>query len=314
MARPIVQGLKYFPLDVAFFDDYKTLMIEERHGMEGGYCALRLIAMVYEQGYYMPWEAHHEVAAARRMGNRFTGEKVMEVLNTCLDVGLFNRELFDRHHVLTSHGIQVRWQEVQTLMRHKVDINAAYWLVEPPAENVVIATITPENVQEPPIIATITPPPTTLTPSPTTITPQKERKGKEKKERTIKQPVIPVGSDGAKAPAQKSFKQWTQAEFIAEINNYKEQYSYQLRNDFYKYWKERSPGGKMRFQLQRTWETKLRLDTWLRRENAKNKNNETHKQPTTRTNKQTGAEELLEDLRGGKYGGGGADAGRAANY
>jgi hypothetical protein len=37
-----------------------------------------------------------------------------------------------------------------------------------------------------------------------------------------------------------------------------------MKTSFTNYWTEKSPSGKMKFQLQETWETSKRLDTWIR--------------------------------------------------
>lgn len=308
--RKVIHGLKYFPLELGFFEDHKILLIEERHKVEGGYCALRLIAMIYEQGYFMQWLPFQEVSTAKRIGNGFTGEKVLEILNTCLEVDLFNKELFECQHILTSHGIQKRWLQVQILLRRKVDSSMEYWLLEdekPTTREAPQPVITSEVIAIPSEDMTIT---SEEIPVPATLITQKKIKGKNK---SIKKQLVPTVVSGAIAPPAKerSFKQWTSDEFVKEINKHAELFTYVLRNEFYKYWKEKSAGGLMRFQLERTWETKLRLDTWLRRENEKNKSNGTHKQTTTRSNKQTGANELLEDLRA-EFGE--PDTGRAANY
>lgn len=69
----------------------------------------------------------------------------------------------------------------------------------------------------------------------------------------------------AEAAQTKPFKEWNGKEFINEIEKFKDKFSYDVRNDFFKYWKEKSATGKMRFQLEKTWETELRLEYWVRR-------------------------------------------------
>lgn len=104
-------------------------MIEEDYGFKGGYIALRLMAMVYEQGYYLDWEDNKELTVAKRIGNGFTGALVMDVLRSCLKHGLFEKKLFDEHMVLTSNGIQKRWLQVMTQLRRKVEVNSQFWIV-----------------------------------------------------------------------------------------------------------------------------------------------------------------------------------------
>lgn len=73
---------------------------------------------------------------------------------------------------------------------------------------------------------------------------------------------------GDKSPPKKSFKTWDLADFKQEITANKEVLGLPpdeenlLLSDFFKYWNEKSPIGKMRFQLEKTWETQKRLVTW----------------------------------------------------
>jgi hypothetical protein len=83
-----------------------------------------------------------------------------------------------------------------------------------------------------------------------------KRKGNKRKE---------VG-EGAAAPAPKSYKVWSNDEFVKDIEVNKREIPKDQLNAFFKYWSEKSPSGKMKFQLQDTWETSKRLDTWNKRQ------------------------------------------------
>lgn len=96
----------------------------------------------------------------------------------------------------------------------------------------------------------------------------KERKGNKRKEKKI--------GKGADAPAPKSFKVWTNEEFVKDIQLFKDQFHKDFLNAFYKYWSEKSPSGKMKFQLEDTWETTKRLDTWKRNEEKFGNKNGNH--------------------------------------
>lgn len=129
MPRPNKYNLQYFPLEVGFFEDHKMLMIEEDYGFKGEYIAIRLLAMVYEQGYYLDWKDNQEVSIAKRIGSGFAGAQVMDVLKSCLKHGFFDKTLFDEHMVLSSKGIQRRWLLVMSQLRRKVSVNSKLWLV-----------------------------------------------------------------------------------------------------------------------------------------------------------------------------------------
>lgn len=75
-----------------------------------------------------------------------------------------------------------------------------------------------------------------------------------------------------KSPKKKTFKNLSENEFIEELRTFENLFDKNLLNDFFKYWKELSPGGKMKFQLEKTWETKLRLEKWKSNQNKFNQN------------------------------------------
>lgn len=78
---------------------------------------------------------------------------------------------------------------------------------------------------------------------------------------------------GDKSPTQ-SFKNFSENDFIEEMKKHSDGFEKDLLNNFFKYWKEKSPGGKMKFQLEKTWETNLRLEKWKANEqNFKNNGN-----------------------------------------
>ena len=60
---------------------------------------------------------------------------------------------------------------------------------------------------------------------------------------------------------QSNFKKWDLQTFKDNVAQYPE-YS-MIAEEFVSYWTEPDPKGKMRFQLQKTWETKRRLNNWF---------------------------------------------------
>jgi len=95
-------------------------------------------------------------------------------------------------------------------------------------------------------------------------------KGKDKnKEEPPKSPAggLAVGddvdADGLKAKKPRSYRQWTLEEFTAEV--YFANHDDMLTNaeclDFVGYWRESSPTGRTRLQMQKTWDTRRRMHT-----------------------------------------------------
>ena len=109
MARPRKQGLDYFPFDVDFFSDIKVRKLMRNNG--GGKAVIvytLLLCSIYRNGYYMLWDEELPFMLSETSG--FEEGYVREVIAYCVSVGLFDRDLFKTHRVLTSHGIQLRYK------------------------------------------------------------------------------------------------------------------------------------------------------------------------------------------------------------
>lgn len=65
-----------------------------------------------------------------------------------------------------------------------------------------------------------------------------------------------------KTPEPVSFKKMNETDFADSIKPHLTQFGKELCTDFYNYWSEKSESGKMKFQLQKTWEVKKRLLKW----------------------------------------------------
>lgn len=71
------------------------------------------------------------------------------------------------------------------------------------------------------------------------------------------------GND-ASASTTKSFKKFSEDDFRNDIRTANESLTLPpgMLHKFFGYWSERSASGMMKFQLEKTWETKRRLETW----------------------------------------------------
>lgn len=81
--------------------------------------------------------------------------------------------------------------------------------------------------------------------------------------------------------------------FKVEIRKLSEGYESKMLWEFFNYWSEPNKRGKMKWELEKTWDLKKRLARWLITQkkfiNASSK--------TTNKGKSTGAYELLEEIR-----------------
>jgi len=108
MARPVKIGLDYFPVDVKL--DEKVEYIQAAHGAVGFMVVIKLWAYIYEKAHFAEWTDTGAMLFAHR--NNISPEQLNQVLETCLDIELFDSEMFKNYSILTSRGIQRRYFNV----------------------------------------------------------------------------------------------------------------------------------------------------------------------------------------------------------
>lgn len=113
MARPKKTGLDYFPLDCQMDD--KVEMLEAEHGLEGFAVYLKLLQHIYqtEAGELDMSVVFRWKTLAKQWG--IPAENFRKIVDTMLEVSLFDKTAFDERQVLTSNGIQKRLNEVAAL-------------------------------------------------------------------------------------------------------------------------------------------------------------------------------------------------------
>jgi uncharacterized phage protein (TIGR02220 family) len=126
MARPLKEGLDYFPLDVDIDQDDKIAMIEALHGAEGFAVVIKLLMKIYKEGYAYEWNKREQILFSKRVNVDINS--VEAIVNDCINEGLFNKNLYEQYNVLTSKGIQSRYLEA-VKRRKEVNFNAKYFLI-----------------------------------------------------------------------------------------------------------------------------------------------------------------------------------------
>lgn len=161
MARPPKQGIDYFPVDVDLDQDDKVILVLAKYGYIAYAILVKLLADIYKKGYYILWTSRQQYLFSRRVNVDIMTVKtiVIEYIND----GFFDKNLWEKFNILTSHGIQTRY--FQAVDRRKgVQIYKDYLLVDIPEKpNFTIMPVIADNNE---VIADIEP----------AITPQKKRK------------------------------------------------------------------------------------------------------------------------------------------
>jgi len=108
MARPIKNGLDYFPFDVQFFSDDKILAVSVEYGVKGEISVVHLLCAIYRHGYFIEWNDCTRIRLLKELPG-VSADLLDKVVHRLVDWGFFDKTLFDTAHVLTSRGIQSRY-------------------------------------------------------------------------------------------------------------------------------------------------------------------------------------------------------------
>lgn len=108
MSRPQKSGIDYFPFDVTFFSDSKIKILKARYGVDGITIYLYFLCEIYRAGYYLQLNDDSIYIISDDL--KMSPEKVKQVLKFLLERSLFDNTLFQSDTILTSAGIQRRFQ------------------------------------------------------------------------------------------------------------------------------------------------------------------------------------------------------------
>lgn len=130
MARPQKKGLDYFPFDVDFFQGIKIRITMARYGASGVLLFIYLLSMIYSNGYYVEYNEDLIYIAAADL--QMKPENIGQIINFFCKRSLFDNKLFTTDKVLTSVGIQKRYQEMvkSRAKKNTVTVNAKLWLLK----------------------------------------------------------------------------------------------------------------------------------------------------------------------------------------
>ena len=120
MARRIMTGLDYLPLDISFFQDRKVRKLQRRADPNAPIVYLAILCAIYKEGYCLRWDEDMAFDIAELL--HVEESYVRRVVEVCLEVELFHKPTFDAHEVLTSAGIQRRYEHVCEKSKRKARI------------------------------------------------------------------------------------------------------------------------------------------------------------------------------------------------
>jgi hypothetical protein len=117
MARTCKRGLDYYPLDVDFFQDLRIRKLIKYQGGEAVTVYTLLLCYIYKDGYYLRWDDDIPFVVSEQTG--FEEAYISATIERCLEIGLFDKDLYEKERILTSRGIQERYRDVCEMARRK---------------------------------------------------------------------------------------------------------------------------------------------------------------------------------------------------
>ncbi|MBE6702132.1 MAG: DUF4373 domain-containing protein [Ruminococcaceae bacterium] len=128
--RPLKSGVDYWPFDVGLLYDDKFKLIRGEFGAKGVLIALFALNSCYKKnGYFRAWSDDDAILLAEEVGCGCSFGLVQQVIRACVARSLFDKRVFDMHHVLTSVGIQRRYLRIVAKNRLVIPLFSEYWVL-----------------------------------------------------------------------------------------------------------------------------------------------------------------------------------------
>lgn len=128
MGRLRKEGNEFFSFDVDFFSDKKIKILKARYGADGITLYIYLLCEIYKNGFYLKLDEDFEFIVSDDLN--MNSDKVKQVLTFLLERSMFDKQLFQSDAVLTSTGIQRRYQLMvkSRAVKNPITIER-YWLL-----------------------------------------------------------------------------------------------------------------------------------------------------------------------------------------
>ena len=129
MARHKKKGFDYFPLDVDIISDIKIRALIQRHGIMEFLIYIRLLCEIYSEGYALKMSDELNMLIA--LDFAITEDEVSEVINHLITLKLLDKRIYEEYGMLTSRGIQLRYQAMsrERGRKNSVDVMENLWII-----------------------------------------------------------------------------------------------------------------------------------------------------------------------------------------
>ena len=141
MARPLKDGVDYFPKDTDFYNDDKVRLLRGEFGAKGMYILDYVLCEIYgKNGYFIKWDQSKCFLVSDGAGCGCGPEDISEIIAGCIRRSIFDKRVFDVFGVLTSAGIQRRYIRMFN-GRDEINIIEEYWLLDCSSKKDVPASV-----------------------------------------------------------------------------------------------------------------------------------------------------------------------------
>lgn len=129
MSRPKRDGLLYFSFDTDFFyADKRIKRLHSRYGSDGMILYIYLLTEIYRNGYYIRWDEESVEDAMDDL--RLTEGFIEQVMTFLVNRSLLTKSILaDSDTIITSPGIQKRYQEAVKSLRRDIVVDPDIWLL-----------------------------------------------------------------------------------------------------------------------------------------------------------------------------------------
>lgn len=129
MSRTQEQGIDYFPFAVDFFSDNTIRILKARYGTDGIAICVFLFCMIYREGFYI--KADNDLPYIISAELNISVGTVQQVMTFLTERSLLTSILLDPDTILTSDGIQSRWQRAIASRAAKtpIEVDSRIWLL-----------------------------------------------------------------------------------------------------------------------------------------------------------------------------------------
>ena len=128
MARPMKNGLTYFPFDVDFFTDKKIKRLRAKYGADEIAVYMYLLCEIYRSGYYIEYDEDLILDISDELN--LSEGSTTQIMNYLLSRSLFDETLAKSVKVLTAASIQRRYQEAKKGSKRDIVVERDYWLLQ----------------------------------------------------------------------------------------------------------------------------------------------------------------------------------------